>query len=110
MGPSGFKSSNRTQCAFQRGQRITQGPLQFASSLGGRHPSGARQQERIIKKLSQPAQLQADGRLREIEQARCPRHILLGQQGIQCDQQIKIQTAQAIVHANTMCFGNSFLS
>ncbi|MPN42552.1 hypothetical protein SDC9_190109 [bioreactor metagenome] len=44
--------------------------------------------------LAQTTKCATDRRLTEIELLRCPSHAALGQQGIQRDQQVEIQTVE----------------
>ncbi len=67
------------------------------------------QQQGIVEDVPRFRELDADGRLRIMQPLGRARDVLLGQQHVERDEQIEIQTSEAVIHVNTYDFRNSFL-
>ncbi|MNT91362.1 hypothetical protein D3C72_2324470 [compost metagenome] len=92
---------------FQRGQRFAQ-RLAQGFRLGRRpHAAWPGQQQRIAEVIAQPGQVDADRWLREVQALRGACHVVLGQQHVQRDQQVEVESPE-ISHGNTCNIGYSF--
>jgi hypothetical protein len=54
-----------------------------------------------LQHIPELGELDAHGRLRIVQALRGACHIELGQQHIECEQQIEIELPEAIIHSNT---------
>ncbi|MNE41634.1 hypothetical protein D3C80_1357140 [compost metagenome] len=97
-----------TEQAIQLLQRLLQGLDQRLSPRRDLQAPPSAHQQRITEKFAQLRQGMADRRLAAVQAQGGTRYMLLGQQGMQGQQQVEVDSAQIIHPANNSCAAFEF--
>ncbi len=102
-----IERGGRNHRALDGFERIAQRLAQRFRARGRPHPARPRQQQRVAEQVAQFLQLHAHRRLRHVQLLGRTRDVVLGEQHVQRDEQVQVESSE-IIHGYTWNIRNSF--